>query len=116
MCERKIILHGKDVWEIRKSTGGGKMHATTRHNNARTQTASGQQPRNATKAGIAHLPYWSCPSTGEYASTGREMEAEAEVEEGAGAEAEAMTLGELWTECDAVGCVGTLGGMLCLTI
>jgi hypothetical protein len=45
-----------------------------------------------------------------------EMEAEAEVEEGAGAEAEAMTLGELWTECDAVGCVGTLGGMLCLTI
>ena len=44
------------------------------------------------------------------------MEAEAEVEEGAGAEAEAMTLGELWTECDAVGCVTALGGALCLTI
>ena len=44
------------------------------------------------------------------------MEAEAEVEEGAGAEAEAMTLGELGTECDEVGCVGTLGGALCLAI
>ena len=59
----------------------------------------------------AHLPYWSCASTGEYEGTGA-----AEVEEGAGAEAEAMTLGELWTECDAVGCVTALGGALCLTI